>query len=290
MTDLRPYQIDAIAAIDAVIAAGKRRPLLVAPTGAGKTVIFAAIIKRAADNGQRVIVLAHRREIIAQTSLKLSAHGVEHGIIRAGLVMDLEQKVQVCSIQTLWARAVRTNRIPLPPADLLIIDESHHVPARTYRKIIEAYPNAILLGATATPCRGDGRGLGNFFDCIVETPQVAELIAQKYLVKTHVYAPRDIDLKGVRVQAGDYVETQLAQRMDRDDLVGDIVSHWHKFGERRRTVVFAVNVAHSVHIRDEFIKFGVKAEHIDGTTPKEERDAALARLASGETELQIAWC
>jgi hypothetical protein len=73
--------------------------------------------------------------------------------------------------------------------------------------------------------------------------------------------------------------------MDRDDLVGDIVSHWHKFGERRKTVVFAVNVAHSVHIGDEFIKSGVKAEHIDGTTPKEERDAALARLASGETEL-----
>jgi DNA repair protein RadD len=224
MNDLRPYQIDAIAAIDAVIAAGKRRPLLVAPTGAGKTVIFAAIIKRAATNGQRVIVLAHRREIIAQTSLKLSANDVEHGIIRAGLVMDLEQNVQVCGIQTLWERAVRTNRIPLPPADLLIIDEAHHVPALTYRKIIEAYPDAILLGTTATPCRGDGRGLGNFFDCIVETPQVAELIAQKYLVKTHVYAPRDIDLKGVRVQAGDYVENQLAQRMDRDDLVGDIVS------------------------------------------------------------------
>ena len=285
MTDLRPYQIDAIAAIDAVIAAGKRRPLLVAPTGAGKTVIFAAIIKRAAAKGQRVIVLAHRREIIAQTSLKLSAHGVEHGIIRAGLVMDLEQNVQVCSIQTLWARAMRTNRIPLPRADLLIIDEAHHVPARTYRKIIEAYPNAILLGTTATPCRGDGRGLGNFFDCIVETPQVAELLAQKYLVKTRVYAPRDIDLKGVRVQAGDYVETQLAQRMDRDDLVGDIVSHWHKYGERRKTVVFAINVAHSAHIRDEFIKSGVKAEHVDGTTPKEERDAALARLASGETEV-----
>jgi DNA repair protein RadD len=285
MTDLRPYQIEAITEIDAVIAVGMRRPLLVAPTGAGKTVILAAIIKRAVAKSQRVIVLAHRREIITQTSLKLSAQEIEHGIIRAGLVMDLEHNVQVCSIQTLWARAMRTNKIPLPAADLLIVDEAHHVPAQTYRKIIEVYPNAILLGTTATPCRGDGRGLGNYFDCLVETPQVAELIAQKYLVKTRVYAPKEIDLKGVRVKAGDYVETQLAQRMDRDDLVGDIISHWHKYGERRKTVVFAVNVAHSVHIRDEFIKSGVKAEHIDGTTPKEERDAALARLASGETEL-----
>jgi DNA repair protein RadD len=87
------------------------------------------------------------------------------------------------------------------------------------------------------------------------------------------------------VQAGDYVESQLAERMDRADLVGDIVSHWHKHGERRKTVCFAVNVAHSLHIRDEFIKSGVKAEHIDGTTPKPERDAALARLASGEITL-----
>ena len=131
-----------------------------------------------------MMVLAHRREIIAQTALKLSAYGIEYGIIRAGLVMELEHAVQVCSVQTLHARAMRSNKITLPPADLLIVDEAHHVPARTYRQIVEAYPNAILLGATATPCRSDGRGLGNFFDCIIETPQVAELIERKHLVRT----------------------------------------------------------------------------------------------------------
>jgi hypothetical protein len=80
-------------------------------------------------------------------------------------------------------------------------------------------------------------------------------------------------------------DAQLAERMDQDGLVGDIVTHWHKYGERRRTVCFAVNVAHSLHIRNEFIASGVRAEHIDGGTPKPERDAVLARLASGETEL-----
>ena len=285
MIELRPYQREVIEKCRHAIAAGIRHLLLVAPTGAGKTVIFAAIIKRAVATGQRVIVLAHRREIIAQTALKLSAHGIEYGIIRAGLVMELEHEVQVCSIQTLYERAVRTNKIPLPPADLLIVDEAHHVPAQTYRQIIDAYPNAIVLGATATPCRSDGRGLGNFFDCIIETPQVAELIEQKHLVKTRTYAPGDIDLEGVETRVGDYVENQLAERMDRADLVGDIIGHWHKYGGRRKTVAFAVNVAHSVHIRDEFIKSGVKAEHIDGSTPKPERDAVLARLASGETEL-----
>ena len=158
-------------------------------------------------------------------------------------------------------------------------------PANTYRKIIDAYPDATLLGLTATPCRGDGRGLGGIFDTLIECPQVAALIDQQYLVPTRVYAPVDPDLSGVRTQAGDYVESQLADRMDQPKLVGDIVTHWHKYGERRKTVAFAVNVAHSIHIRDEFIKSGVRCEHIDGGTPKPERDATLARLASGEIEV-----
>jgi superfamily II DNA or RNA helicase len=173
----------------------------------------------------------------------------------------------------------------LPPADLLIIDECHHCPAQTYRKIIDAYPDAIVLGLTATPCRGDGRGLGGIFETIIECPQVASLIQQGYLVKTRVYAPVNPNLKGVKVQAGDYVESQLAERMDRPQLIGDIVTHWHKYGERRKTVCFAINVSHSVHLRDEFVRSGVRAEHIDGGTPKAERDASLARLASGEIEL-----
>ena len=180
---------------------------------------------------------------------------------------------------------MRTNRMELPSADLLIIDEAHHCPANTYRKIIDAYPQAVLIGLTATPCRGDGRGLGGIFDVIVECPQVAELIEQKYLVRTRVFAPVDPDLKGVETRVGDYVESQLAERMDRANLVGDIVSHWHRYGERRKTVCFAVNVQHSLHIRDEFIKSGVRAAHVDGTMPKPERDAVLARLASGETTL-----
>jgi superfamily II DNA or RNA helicase len=180
---------------------------------------------------------------------------------------------------------MHTGSMDLPPADLLVIDECHHAPANTYRKIIEGYPNATLLGLTATPCRGDGRGLGGIFDTIIECPQVAELITHGFLVKTRVYAPVDPDLKGVRTQAGDYVESQLADRMDQPKLIGDIVTHWHRYGERRKTVAFAVNVSHSVHLRDEFIKSGVRAEHIDGTTPKRERDASLARLATGEIEL-----
>ena len=284
--DLRPYQEKAIEDFNReVAAAGHRRIILVAPTGSGKTVVAAAIIKAAVANRQRVLVLAHRREIVGQTSQKLRAHGIPHGIIQAGVPDRPLESVQVASIQTLHARAVRSDRMQLPLADLLIIDEAHHCPAASYRAIVDGYPDATLLGLTATPCRGDGRGLGGIFETIIECPQVADLITQGYLVKTRVYAPTTPDLKGVRVQAGDYNESQLADRLDRPKLVGDIVTHWHKYGERRKTVCFAVNVSHSLHLRDEFVRSGVRAEHVDGGTPKPERDASLVRLASGEIEL-----
>ncbi len=259
--------------------------ILVAPTASGKTVIFADIVRTLARSLKRVMVLAHRREIITQTSAKLLAAEVAHGIIQAGFRPRPLELVQLATIQTLWTRAKHSLTRSLPPADLLVIDEAHHCPASTYRQIIAAYPNAIVLGLTATPCRGDGRGLGGIFDTMIECPQVPDLIEQGWLVRTRVYAPVDPDLRGVRTRLGDYVENQLADRMDRPKLVGDIVSHWHKFGERRKTVCFAISVQHSIHIRDEFVKSGVRCEHIDGPTPKPERDASLARLASGEIEV-----
>jgi superfamily II DNA or RNA helicase len=291
MIELRPYQVEVIADFDRAVAAGQKRVILVSPTGSGKTVIASAVIKSAVAARQNVLMLAHRREIITQTSGKLFNHRIAHGIIQAGFPLRPLEQVQVASVQTLWRRAIRGDRMELPLADLLIIDECHHCPATTYRKIIDAYPDAVLLGLTATPCRGDGRGLGGIFETMIECPQVAALIEQKHLVSTRCYAPTTPDLAGVRVQAGDYVETQLADRMDQPKLIGDIVTHWHKYSERRKTIVFAVNVSHSVHLRDEFIKSGVRAEHIDGGTPKKERDASLSRLASGEIELApTAWC
>jgi DNA repair protein RadD len=230
-------------------------------------------------------VLAHRIEIIKQTSQKLFDIDVDHGIIQAGFPTDPSEPVQVASIQTLWTRAIRLKKIELPTADLVVVDECHHAPAETYRKIIDAYPDAGVLGLTATPCRGDGRGLGNLFDAIIECPQVPELIEQQFLVPTIVYAPVDPDLSDVQTEKGDYVARQLEDVMDRDDLVGDIISHSFKYAERRRTVCFATGVAHSLHIAAEFNRAGVSAEHIDAVTPRDERDAILRRLAAGDLDV-----
>jgi DNA repair protein RadD len=285
MIILHPFQHDAVTEIEREIEGGQRKIILVAPTGSGKTVIASDIIKRTVAKYQTVLFLAHRREIIHQTSNKLTANGVRHGVIMAGVDPRPTECVQVASIDTLLVRGVRSDAMPLPPADLVIFDEAHRARGRTREHLISLYPGASLLGMTATPCRGDGRGLGNIFEKMIECPQVAELITGGYLVRSRVYAPVDPDLKGVKTQQGDYVVGQLEQRMNTDTLVGDIVEHWLKYGERRRTVCFAVGVEHSVHIRNEFIKAGVRAEHLDGNTPIAEREAILARLASGETEV-----
>jgi superfamily II DNA or RNA helicase len=247
----------------------------------------AALINHVVDRGHRVLVIAHRREIITQTRDKLVSNGLTPGIVLAGLEDELRPyaTVQVAAIQTLHARAVRSKRMAMPAATYLIIDEAHHSRARTYQKLLELYPDAYIIGLTATPVRGDGRGLGNIFEELIEAPQVAELIVGGYLVRSRVYAPVDPDLRDVRVEKGDYVIHQLADRMNTRELVGDVVSDWREHSERRKTVVFAVNVAHSVAIKNAFLAVGVKAEHLDGETPKDERDAILARLKSGETQV-----
>lgn len=233
MMELRDYQIKAVDDIERKMVGMARHVLFQLETGAGKTVVAAKVAENAVARGERVLILTHRREILGQTSHKLSHSKLDHGLIQAGLNVDLDYPIQVASIQTFWSRCMLRNKIPLPRADVVIIDEAHHTRASTWARILAAYQNARRLGLSATPVRGDGKGLGNYFDALIEGPSVAEL-TPKWLVPTIYYAPVDPDLKGVKVQAGDYQINALSRRMNRDDLVGDIVSTWFKFGEGRK--------------------------------------------------------
>jgi DNA repair protein RadD len=285
---LRDYQTQVVDELERKVAEGTRRIIIVAPTGSGKTIIASEIIKRARAAFKRVVFIAHRNELLTQARDKLQTFDVAAGIIKAGRDKDLRPQalVQVCGIQTLHARAMRAKSMELPPAETVFIDEAHHCRAMTYQTIVDAYPTATVIGLTATPCRGDGRGLGNVFEAMIECPQISKLIELKHLVPLRIFAPPPPDLRGVQVAStGDYVIDQLSDRMDTDALVGDFVEHWLKHAQRRRSIAFAVDIRHSIHIVNELIKSGVRAEHVDGSTPQADREAMIGRLASGETEI-----
>ncbi|MBF0111051.1 MAG: DEAD/DEAH box helicase [Magnetococcales bacterium] len=286
MIGLRPYQIQAVDRLRSTIRAGHRRIVLVAPTGAGKTIIASHIIHSAVARGTMVLFLAHRRELINQASSKLDDVGIDHGVVMADHPRDRpELPVQVASVQTLVRRLEGNSGLP----ELIIIDEAHRATAASYRNILHRFPRATVLGLTATPERSDGRGLGELFEEIIEVASTAELTEMGFLVPARIHAPSIPDLAKLKITQGDYDKGQAFAVMDRAVIVGEIVEHWLHLAKGRTTVAFAVNVEHSKHIRDSFLAEGVHAEHLDGTTPETERDAILNRLATGET-LIVANC
>ena len=280
---LRDYQRQAIADLRAAFRAGARAPLLVAPTGAGKTVIIAAVLQGVASRGQSAIVLVHRRELIAQTSAKLTLAGVEHGIIAAG-VSGANASIQVASVQTL---ARRLDRIAAQP-DLIVIDEAHHAAASTWGKALSHWPKALRLGVTATPVRQDGRGLKAVFDRLVLGPSTAELISAGFLCPARIYAPPPVaDLSGLHRRAGDYAIDEAAERMDRPIVTGDAIAHYQRLAAGQRAIAFCCNVKHAEHVCAAFNDAGVEAATLLGATDPLRRDATVARFAAGELQVLV---
>lgn len=278
---LRPYQAASIEEVRAAIRAGKRRIMLTVPTGGGKTLTAASMIHGALGKGKRSLFVAHRKELIDQTVAAFARLGIMSvGVIRASdRRRDSSQPIQVASIQTL---ARRTQ----PDYDLVFVDEAHRSNANTYTKhVFERHASAVIVGLSATPCRADGRPLGTHFDELIVGAKYSTLIAEGHLAAPLVYStPVLPDLSTVRTSDGDYNREDLEAAMNRGALIGDLFTQWSKH-PRQRTVCFAVGVAHSLAIVERFRAEGVRAEHLDGTTPECERVAILARLASGETEL-----
>lgn len=283
---LRPYQIEAVDELQGQYRLGKAAVLLVSPTGSGKTAVGCHFVKLAVDQGKRCLWLAHRSELIRQASQRLAQdYRVRHGIIKAGVAeYDPRFPVQIASVQTL------VRRKPIDAVGLLVVDEAHHATAETYLRIIEAHPNAQVLGLTATPWRLTGKQLGSLFDGIVAVANYPFLIDHGFLVKPRIFLPADLpDFSTVRLLGGDFDEDQAATIMERPTLVGDILEQWKKHanaaGKPRSTIIFACNVAHSRHIVNVFRHAGISAEHLDGQVPEKDREAILDRLAGGQTSI-----
>ena len=274
---LRPYQETAVEAVRDAYRAGAARALLVSPTGSGKTIMFGYLVHSATVKQKRVLILAHRIEIIEQIAGALYSFGVSFGLI-APDAEPTDHNVQIASVATL----VRRLDAWRDRFDLVVVDECHHAVAGSWSKIIASQPRAKFLGCTATPERLDGRGLSDVFEIMVEGPSVGALIESGHLSRFIAYSPAiEVDLSHARTRAGDFATEDLARAMS-GVVVESAVLEYQRLCAGSPAVAFAVDIAHSQEVAACFRRHGISAEHLDGETPAPERRRIIAALGSGD--------
>jgi len=253
---LRPYQSETVEKVYAEWTKS-RRVLLVAPTGAGKTRLAEEFVVRFTAQGQRVVFIAHRRELIRQAAerLRRSIGVLDVGLVAPGEELCLHAPVQVATVQTLLARSLR------PEADLIILDEAHHYVADDWSQLAASYPHAKVLGLTATPERQDGRPMGDMFESLVVAAKYSELIRDGHLVPCRVFQP-PADFAG-------------------DGLAQDPIAAWQRYADGARTFWFCRTVEDAYETAKKLCELGIPAACIEAKTEKAERDELLDRFARG---------
>lgn len=285
MIALRAYQDASIAALRDSIRRGKRAPLLVSPTGSGKTVIFSYLTSRLVAGGKRVVILNHRAELSEQISRALNLAEVRHGLITAGMSYDKRPLAHVASVMTVVRRLAR---VEVP--DYVVIDEAHHcIAGSTWGKVIAewriANPALIVIGVTATPERLGGEPLSKMFDDMVLGPTTGELIADGWLAPYKLFAPpkaQQADLSGVHTKMGDFVQAESEAVMDKPAIIGSAVSHYRKYCNGAPAVAFCVGVKHAWHVAEQFQAEGFRAASIDGTMDATTRRNIVRDFSAGQ--------
>jgi len=273
---LRDYQEVGIANLRTSIAAGYKRPLLQLPTGAGKTKIAAAIINSALAKGKRVIFTVPAIALIDQTVREFWSEGIRDiGVIQASHQMtDPTRSVQVCSVQTLQRR-------PIPPADLVIVDEAHLMFAFVTDWMgQEEWAGVPFIGLSATPWP---KGLGRLYDKLVVVTTIRELIARGFLSPFKVFAPTHPDMSKVRTVAGDYRDDDSSKVMRH--LVADVVNTWLEKAEGRSTLCFCVDRNHAMDVHTKFQAAGVPSAYMDAHTPPLDREQIRQQFQAGQIKV-----
>ncbi len=278
--ELRPYQQEAKDAIFEQWDNGVKKTLLVLPTGCGKTVVFAKVTKDCVRQGNRVLILAHRGELLDQAADKLMK--------TTGLGCALEKAESTCqgswfrvvvgSVQTLM-RQKRLDQFPEDFFDTIIIDEAHHCISDSYQKVLQHFPDAQILGVTATPDRGDMQNLGQFFESLAYEYTLPKAIKEGYLAPIKALTiPLKIDMSSVSVQAGDFKVGDIGTALD--PYLEGIAEEMEKYCSDKKTVVFLPLVKTSQKFRDLLNEHGFQAAEVNGNS--QDRAEILADFEAGK--------
>lgn len=278
--ELRPYQNEAVAAVEDEWDKGVKRTLLVLPTGTGKTICFAKVTEDCVRMGDRVLILAHRGELLDQARDKIAkATGLGCSIEKAEeSCLDSFFRVTVGSVQTLM-RQSRLERFKPDYFNTIIIDEAHHALSPSYRNVLDYFDEAKVLGVTATPERGDLKNLGEVFDTLAYEYRITQAIKQGYLCRIKALTiPLKLDISKVGISAGDYKVGEIGTALDPylDQIADQMAEHCMN----RKTVVFLPLIATSQKFRDILNDRGFRAAEVNGES--EDRAEILADFEAGK--------
>lgn len=278
--ELRPYQQEAKEAVFEQWDNGIRKTLLVLPTGCGKTIVFAKITEDCVRKGERVLILAHRGELLDQAADKLKkTTGLNSAVEKAeSSCLGSWFRVVVGSVQTLM-REKRLGQFPEDYFNTIIIDEAHHCISDSYQKVLKHFPDAHVLGVTATPDRGDMRNLGQYFESLAYEYPLPKAIKEGYLTPIKALTiPLKIDMSGVSVQAGDFKASDIGTALD--PYLEGIAQEMQKYCADKKTVVFLPLVKTSQKFRDVLNNYGFQAAEVNGDS--QDRAEILADFESGK--------
>lgn len=282
--ELRAYQNDKIIEpVRAALRQGKKKILVVSPTGSGKTACFSYMASAGRDNGKRVLIYAHRREIIGQIVKSIYKFGSSCGQIVSGRSMTSDL-IQVGSIQTIIHRLHLMKR-----PDFIIADEAHHQTSPTYKQVQSYWSDVPIIGFSATPERLDGVGLGDCFDTMIQGPTIKELVSDGWLSYPVIYRPPNEVTAQYHIKRGDFDQGEQSKVMSQRAIVGDVISHYKQHLDGLPVIVACVSIEHAHLMAGQFEAAGYRSRAVWGNMKDSEREYAINGLGNGSVQV-VTFC
>ncbi|MDO5559397.1 MAG: DEAD/DEAH box helicase [Oscillospiraceae bacterium] len=266
--ELRDYQQSLINKSKVEIIKGKRAICCVLGCGGGKSIIQATIAANANRKGNRVLFLVHRKELCEQITDTFSKCDVDWNLTKVGMVQTFTRHIS-----------------ELDPPDVIITDECHQSTAKSYTKIYDAFPGALKLGFTATPCRLNRGGLDSVYDALVQGVSTRWLIDRGYLADYKHYSIQLADTSGLHSKAGEFVSSEVQELMEGKHIYGETVQNWLRIAKGKKTIVYCSSVTSSKETAEHFIDEGISAAHLDGNTKSEVRADIMQQFRAGNIQV-----